>query len=160
MTAHLKEKVHWINEQNSLMSRKSFGMKVVSLPVQCVISAAIVEELARQQNSRHITVCCCECYTKFDCEVWKANGNPQNIALIGRWDGWQPFSMTSKHSSGKHTGNSCTKNIVCIYIYMCMHVCVVVHCLPHKFNVAYIGAIKVSIATMYKTINRSKCEEV
>ena len=29
-----------------------------------------------------------------------ANGDPRNVALIGHWDGWQPFSTSIKHSCG------------------------------------------------------------
>lgn len=47
-----------------------------------------------------ITFKCPECYTKFSDKVKIATGDPTNIALIGHWDGWQPFSTSSKHGSG------------------------------------------------------------
>lgn len=47
---------------------------------------------------------CSTCYCKFSHSVTTTTGDPRNIALIGHWDGWQPFSTSSKHSSG---------NIVC-----------------------------------------------
>ena len=48
-----------------------------------------------------VTLECPECYTKFsDIKVKIATGDPRNITLIGHWDGWQPFSTSSKHGSG------------------------------------------------------------
>ena len=30
-----------------------------------------------------------------------ARGEPRNIALIGHWDGWQPFGLPGQHSCGE-----------------------------------------------------------
>ena len=43
---------------------------------------------------------CPEYHSDFMHEPKLVNGDPNNIALIGHWDGWQPFSTSSKHSSG------------------------------------------------------------
>ena len=120
MTAHCKEKDHWLNSTDYNIKKEIWdGSRFAelswfwdplcewTLPVLCpfcraVTSGSRVEELASQQNNMHITVHCHECHMRFDCEVRKANGDPRNIALIGHWDGWQPFSLTSKHSSGMY----------------------------------------------------------
>ena len=31
-----------------------------------------------------------------------ACGDPRNIALIGHWDGWQPFGYSGSQSCGKY----------------------------------------------------------
>eukprot|EP00731_Ephydatia_muelleri_P035237 Em0107g9a len=37
---------------------------------------------------------------KFEHKPKVTSGDPRNIALIGHWDGWQPFSTSCKHSCG------------------------------------------------------------
>ncbi|KAL5487225.1 hypothetical protein EMCRGX_G019802 [Ephydatia muelleri] len=37
---------------------------------------------------------------KFEHKPKVTSGGPRNIALIGHWDGWQPFSTSCKHSCG------------------------------------------------------------
>lgn len=42
-------------------------------------------------------------YTSFDHVPKYTSGDPRNNALIGHWDGWQPFSTSLKHSCGMCT---------------------------------------------------------
>ena len=44
---------------------------------------------------------CEECGTKEDYQPKFVRGEPQNITLIGHWDGWQPFGAPGQHSCGK-----------------------------------------------------------
>ena len=37
-----------------------------------------------------------KCFNKFNYHVKVASGDPRNIALIGHWDGWQPFSTSAQ----------------------------------------------------------------
>ena len=41
---------------------------------------------------------CQHCYRKFSHSPKCANGDPRDIALVGHWDWWQPFSLSVKHS--------------------------------------------------------------
>lgn len=47
------------------------------------------------------TVQCEECGTKEGYQVKFVRGEPQNVAFIGHWDGWQPFGAPAQHSRGK-----------------------------------------------------------
>ena len=47
------------------------------------------------------TLQCDECGTKIDYQAKFVRGEPRNIALIGHWDGWQPFGAPGQHSCGK-----------------------------------------------------------
>ena len=121
MTAHWREKDHWLNNAGGYAIKKELwdGSRFAelswfwdpksewTLPVACpfcrsIINADTVDEVLSQLRSNHVRIQCSECHTKFDHEVRRARGDPRNIALIGHWDGWQPFSMTCKHSSGMH----------------------------------------------------------
>ena len=44
---------------------------------------------------------CHEHYFKFPHLPKLVQGDPQKIAVIGHWDGWQPFRTSGKHSCGK-----------------------------------------------------------
>ena len=48
-----------------------------------------------------ITIECPQCHICFNHSPSYAFGDPRNIALIGHWDGWQPFSTSIKHSCGR-----------------------------------------------------------
>ena len=48
-----------------------------------------------------INVKCPNCFHLFKHALQFTKGDPRNIALIGHWDGWQPFSSSVRHSCGK-----------------------------------------------------------
>ena len=123
MTAHWEQRDHWLNGENE---RDSFseiwdGKKFSELkwfwdreeywllPVRCpwcaeVISAAhISTSMTEAASSNACTIRCpyC-CYTAFPHQVKYATGDPRNIALVGHWDGWKPFSTSAKHSCGTY----------------------------------------------------------
>ena len=52
-------------------------------------------------QGRNVYLECPACYNKFPHVINTTTGDPRNIALIGHWDGWQPFSTSSNHSSGE-----------------------------------------------------------
>ena len=124
MTAHWNEgKDHWLHSTGGYSVKKELwdGSRFAelswfwdplsewTLPFVCsfcrsVTSAATLDELAICQNSNIIKIHCYKCHTRFDYVVRKAKGDPRNIALIGHWDGWQPFSSSS-HGSGMYCIN-------------------------------------------------------
>ena len=57
---------------------------------------------------------CPNCFTNFKHAPKVTRGDPRTIALIGHWDGWQPFSTSGKHSCGKCMCSAC---IISSYIY-------------------------------------------
>jgi hypothetical protein len=65
-----------------------------------MISAKEIQE--SDQNGDGYNVKCSECGTVQDHMPLFTNGNPCNIALIGHWDGWQPFGYPGSHSCGKY----------------------------------------------------------
>lgn len=78
------------------------------LPCRCATCKVIIssEVIAQSVNHDHgnidssVAIECPNCYTKIDRNPQYTNGDPCNIALIGQWDGWQPFSTSLKHSCG------------------------------------------------------------
>ena len=42
-----------------------------------------------------------ECGDRTDHQPKFARGEPCNVALIGHWDGWQPFGSPGQHSCGE-----------------------------------------------------------
>ena len=124
MTAHWRQKERWINgcsneEFNEIWDGKRFSdlswfwdpTKKWLLPVRCticssVVSADIISSIIPHDHCSFegletYKVECPHCYAQFDHSPQYANGDPRNIALIGHWDGWQPFSTSIKHSCGK-----------------------------------------------------------
>ena len=59
-----------------------------------------VEDIITDNECVTMMLECQQCSNKFDYCVKVASGDPRNIALIGHWDAWQPFSTSAKHSSG------------------------------------------------------------
>ena len=53
-----------------------------------------------------INVECPNCFHHFKHNLHFTQGDPRNIALIGHWDGWQPFSSSVKHGCGKQVISS------------------------------------------------------
>ena len=60
-----------------------------------VICANEIQQL--EQNGDGYYVQCSECGTMQDHTPSFTKGNPCNIALIGHWDGWQPFGYPGSH---------------------------------------------------------------
>ena len=127
MTAHWEEKHHWLGVQGgwSLKNEIWDGSHFSELswfwdpneewivPVYCpscgmVVCSRIIQEAIGDVNIRELSKSvtieleCPECYSKFDHCPRVVSGDPRNIALIGHWDGWQPFSTSGKHSCGKN----------------------------------------------------------
>ena len=124
MTAHWTEREHWLQVQGGHTIKKElwdgsrFGelswfwdpSSEWILPTWCplckeVISSKIITEALEITTCARIAVPveCPACFHMFSHCVKTANGDPRNIALIGHWDGWQPFSSSGKHSSGNIT---------------------------------------------------------
>ena len=73
------------------------------LPTRChfcssVISAQDIE--GSPHDGRSYTVTCSDCGSVNTCKGEKAKGDPRNMALMGRWDGWYPFHSKSSHCCG------------------------------------------------------------
>ena len=69
-----------------------------TLPTRCiscraVISSDVLSSCAKDDNGMSF-VDCPECFETFPFEIKTANGSHGNLALIGHWDGWQPFRTT------------------------------------------------------------------
>lgn len=65
----------------------------------CIISAEEIAESPQVQG--YYQVLCEECGTLHKHVPKYVCGEPRNIALIGHWDGWQPFGYPGSHSCGK-----------------------------------------------------------
>ena len=77
------------------------------LPTRCnvcreVISAEVISVAlhTRMPMEQNVDIKCTNCATRFSHLPKYARGDPRNLALIGHWDGWQPFSTSIKHSCG------------------------------------------------------------
>lgn len=118
MMAHWENKEHWIRGigSNFILKEVWDGSRFNELswfwnpecswmlPFRCkfcnsVIGAKEIQE--SEQNGECYNVQCSECGTNHDHIPCFTNGNPRNIALIGHWDGWQPFGYPGSHSCGK-----------------------------------------------------------
>ena len=80
------------------------------LPVRCTFCSKIVgtEEIRSAMQRMSLSTCastlpitCPYCFTKFNHIPRYARGDPRNLALIGHFDGWQPFNSSVKHSCGE-----------------------------------------------------------
>ena len=120
MTAHWTEKGHWLDvddehsivRYNEIWDGKRFSelawfwnpLSQWALPARCPFCNSVVpvDDLGSNhvQQAHEISVNCPECHSEFTHSIKIVNGDPRNIALIGHWDGWQPFSTSTKHSSG------------------------------------------------------------
>lgn len=129
MTAHWLYRDKWMHNRRSNVANDTFdeiwdgsrfselswfwnSEKQWLLPVRCTFCSNIVgtEEImhAMQRTmgsncTSTVSITCSHCYTKFNHIPEYANGDPRNLALIGHWDGWQPFTTSIKHSCGKFT---------------------------------------------------------
>jgi hypothetical protein len=129
MTSHWKEKDHWIQVDGGYSIKKEIwdGSRFCELswfwdpcskwilPTFCLFckhvisaieienqlpSSCSVEDIIAENECITLMLECQQCFNKFNYCVQVASGDPRNIALIGHWDGWQPFSTSAKHSSG------------------------------------------------------------
>lgn len=119
MMAHWREKDHWIEGEGANFTLKeiwdgerfnelSWFWKPDSewmLPVKCkfctnIISVDEMKEYPQEDGRYEIT--CPECGTRWKQTPSYATGDPRNIALIGHWDGWQPFGYPGAHSCGNY----------------------------------------------------------
>ncbi len=123
MTAHWKHRSSWLGGHRSSVMKETWdGSRFAELswfwdpserwllPARCsfcgrVISAEVLISSEAMEEStddtQNVWVECPHCYTQFEHNLKYASGDPRNIALIGHWDGWQPFSTSAKHSCGK-----------------------------------------------------------
>lgn len=75
------------------------------LPHKChlcgnIVSAAQIRASPKCSNEDH-SIQCEECGERQVVRPVFVSGEPRNIALIGHWDGWQPFGSPGRHSCGK-----------------------------------------------------------
>jgi len=129
MLAHWVNRDDWINRagSNSVLKEVWDGMRFSELawfwnpdaewmlPCRCkccgnVISEKEIRASAPERDGVY-TVQCEECGTKENYQAQFVRGEPRNIALIGHWDGWQPFGAPGQHSCGKFL----FKLTVCMY---------------------------------------------
>ena len=124
MTTHWREKDHWLKPEHDKCFKKCeiwHGSRFAEfawfldptaqwlLPALCplrkhAVNSKDVDEACKQNMNADGTVSmectnCCNCFNHLPKST---RGDPRNIALIGHWDGWQPFSTSSKHSCGKY----------------------------------------------------------
>ena len=93
------------------------------LPVRCSFCNNIIgtkEIMSAMQRitdtSSTVAVTCPYCCTKFNHIPTYAKGDPRNLALIGHFDGWQPFTSSARHSCGKC---ACIQVLNIVYSYIC-----------------------------------------
>ena len=120
MMGHWKEKEHWIRGMGPFFINKEIwdGSHFNELkwfwdpackwmlPVRCNFCAAVisVDEIRSSPHNEEDGSCsvqCEECGTRVQHQPQYVRGEPCNIALIGHWDGWQPFGYPGSHSCGE-----------------------------------------------------------
>ena len=135
MTAHWVDRKYWLGEAHVNMKNEGTRFKEVSwfwdpaaewlLPAICpickqIVSSSIVQESLQNANDSKLTLVECPyCYNLFQHARLTTRGDPRNIAIIGHWDGWQPFSTSSKHSCGTykhclHINVHSSTNAICL----------------------------------------------
>uniref|UniRef100_A0A1X7U041 Uncharacterized protein n=1 Tax=Amphimedon queenslandica TaxID=400682 RepID=A0A1X7U041_AMPQE len=111
MTAHWKEKKRWIHgvsshrRQDPLLREIWDGERFAELswfwdPDRTWLLPVGVNSVDQFNIQGFNRVHCPMCHSTCDYLLEFAKGDPRNIALIGHWDGWQPFSTSCKHSCG------------------------------------------------------------
>lgn len=118
MMGHWKEKSHWMgnDDHNILLKEIWDGARFRELqwfwdadahwmlPTKCMFCKSVVSvdeiQASPLQEDGSFLVFCKECGTEIKYSPSFANGDPRNIALIGHWDGWQPFGYPGSHSCG------------------------------------------------------------
>ena len=74
----------------------------VAITLQMSCCGNVVPTSTFPQSAGMEKVKCCHCYNLLDHIPKYAKGDPRNIALIGHWDGWQPFRTSGNHSCGMY----------------------------------------------------------
>ena len=69
-----------------------------AVPTNCPFCQSVVP-IPRDETLDELYLRCGGYHTCFNHKIKRTYGDPRNIALIGHWDGWQPFSTRSKHGS-------------------------------------------------------------
>jgi len=122
MTHHWKHKENWLygSRENDDIIYKEFwdGTRFAELkwfwdpqeewmlPTYCatcneIINADLIKSTQRMQSEgSQLIIECPYCYSQFNHTPRFAKGDPRNIALLGHWDGFQPFNTSPKHSCG------------------------------------------------------------
>uniref|UniRef100_A0A1X7T4Y9 Uncharacterized protein n=1 Tax=Amphimedon queenslandica TaxID=400682 RepID=A0A1X7T4Y9_AMPQE len=93
MTAHWFAQLSWFWDPS----------KEWVLPTRCYSCKTVIDVNTFPSNIPNnvlVKVTCPHCYDSFTHQIQHARGDPRNIAFIGHWDGWQPFSTSIKHSCG------------------------------------------------------------
>ncbi len=124
---------------------RTFCFNRWTLPKECdgcgfVIPAASIDEtMADDEELKHVACPTCHYTNRF--QPVQASGDPIYIALLGHWDGWQPFSSSGKHSCGM-SKSACPvmkkANAVSSRYFVGFH--------EHQLYIS--GAIEVTIATL------------
>ena len=114
MLSHWKERGHWLGRDESWSLKREIwdGQwwvdlqwfcdpdKTWPLPTLCpscgipVSADHLISSPANGSADGVRIVECPECLETFQHTMKFANGNPLNLALIGHWDGWQPFGSS------------------------------------------------------------------
>lgn len=119
MLGHWRDKEHWITGEGANFTLKEVWdgarfnnlswfwdpEKQWLLPCKCnfcdnILSTDEISNAPADENGV-FSLTCEECGTHQQHHLKYARGDPRNIALIGHWDGWTPFGLPGKHSSGK-----------------------------------------------------------
>ncbi|XP_044180985.1 uncharacterized protein LOC122962134 [Acropora millepora] len=117
MMGHWDENEHWIKGQgpNFILKEIWDGARFNEiswfwdpdsqwmLPIKCQLCGNIlsIDEIkAFPKEEERCVITCPECGTRWKQGPSYARGDPRNIALIGHWDGWQPFGYPGTHSCG------------------------------------------------------------
>lgn len=114
MLSHWDEREHWLKKTTSFPLKKEIWdaerwsqlqwfwdpNQVWTLPTRCVkclavISSDIINSSSKDDNGISLLECP-ECLHEYAHKAEVTRGSPLNLALIGHWDGWQPFSTSGK----------------------------------------------------------------
>ena len=139
MTQHWKHKENWLCGTRDNIIYKEFWdgerfaelkwfwdpEKEWMLPAYCttcneVVNTDFIKAAQRMQSAAdegsstctsqlQLIIDCPHCYSQFNHSPRFTKGDPRNIALLGHWDGFQPFSTSPRHSCGEFdNGIICT----------------------------------------------------
>ena len=139
MTQHWKEKERWLQRtegwhaKTELWDGDRFAelswfwdpASTWTLPVRCktqgcrnIISSEVVDSLPEIRSGiKEVT--CDECHSSFSFQVESAQGDPRNIALLGHWDGFQPFGSSSRSTGTVHVMITSTDGVLHYTNYHC-----------------------------------------